>query len=123
MKKILIVDDQPEIRELVAVTLRIGTYHLLQAKSGMEALDVARREKPDLILLDVMLLQGEMDGFEVCRRLKADTETSQCCVMILTARSQEWDKKQGLAAGAHDYFVKPFSPLELLTKVSTILTS
>jgi two-component system phosphate regulon response regulator PhoB len=121
MKKILIVDDQPEIRELVAVTLRLGTYDLLLAKDGLEALDVARREKPDLILLDVMLLEGGMDGFEVCRRLKADAETRRCCVVMLTARGQEWDKKQGLAAGAYDYFVKPFSPLELLTRVDGIL--
>jgi DNA-binding response OmpR family regulator len=121
MKKILIVDDQPEIRELVAVTLRMGAYDLFEATDGLEALAVARREKPDLILLDVMLSASGLDGFEVCRRLKADAETRQCCVVILTARSQEWDKKQGLGAGAYHYIVKPFSPLELLTTVSSIL--
>ncbi len=121
MKKILIVEDQPEIRELLAETLRMGTYQLFQAEDGLEALAVAGREKPDLILLDVMLEASGLDGFEVCRRLKASTETRGCCVVMLTARSQEWDKKQGLAAGAYLYIVKPFSPLELLTRVSGIL--
>jgi DNA-binding response OmpR family regulator len=121
MKKILIVEDQPEIRELLAETLRMGAYQLSQAQDGVEALAVARREKPDLVLLDVMLATGGLDGFEVCRRLKADAETHDCCVVMLTARSQEWDKKQGLSAGAHLYMVKPFSPLELLTKVSNVL--
>ena len=121
MKKILIVEDQPEIRELLAETLRMGTYQLFQAQNGAEALAMARRERPDLILLDVMLEASELDGFEVCRRLKAGAETHDCCVVMLTARSQEWDKKQGLSAGAHLYMVKPFSPLELLTKVGSIL--
>jgi DNA-binding response OmpR family regulator len=121
MKKILIVEDQPEIRELLAETLRMGTYQLFQAEDGLEALALAGREKPDLILLDVMLAASGLDGFEVCRRLKADAETHDCCVVMLTARSQEWDKKQGLSAGALIYMVKPFSPLELLTKVSSIL--
>ncbi len=121
MKKILIVEDQPEIRELLAETLRMGTYQLFQAQDGSEALAVASREKPDLILLDVMLEASGLDGFEVCRRLKANAETRGCCVVMLTARSQEWDKRQGLTAGAYLYMVKPFSPLELLTRVSSIL--
>jgi two-component system cell cycle response regulator len=81
MKKILIVDDQPEIRDLIATTLRIGPYQIFQAANGPEALEVAQREKPDLILLDVMMQVGGMDGFEVCRRLKADEETSGSFVM------------------------------------------
>ncbi|RMF31104.1 MAG: response regulator, partial [Chloroflexi bacterium] len=70
MKTILIVDDQMEVRTLVDVTLRIGDYRILQAASGDEALEIARREKPDLILLDVMMPNSSLDGFEVCRRLK-----------------------------------------------------
>ncbi len=121
MKKILIVDDQPEIRDLVATTLRIGPYHILQAGSGPEAIEVARRERPSLILLDVMMPEGDMDGFEVCRRLKADEKTRDAFVMMLTARGQKSDIERGKAVGANDYFVKPFSPLELMTKVYEVL--
>jgi CheY-like chemotaxis protein len=123
MKKILIVDDQREIRELVAATLRIGPYQIFQAANGPEALDLALREKPDLILLDVMMQAGGMDGFEACRRIKTDLETSSSFVMILTARDQKTDLEQGYAAGANDYFTKPFSPLELMAKVDEVMNS
>jgi CheY-like chemotaxis protein len=123
MKKILIVDDQREIRELVAATLRIGPYQIFQAANGPEALDLAQRERPDLILLDVMMQVGGMDGFEACRRIKTDLETSSSFVMILTARDQTSDLEQGYAAGANDYFTKPFSPLELMAKVDEVMNS
>jgi two-component system phosphate regulon response regulator PhoB len=123
MKKILIVDDQREIRELVAATLRIGPYQIFQAANGLEALDLAQRERPDLILLDVMMQTGGMDGFEACRRIKTDLETSNSFVMILTARDQKSDLEQGYAAGANDYFTKPFSPLELMAKVDEVMNS
>jgi len=123
MKKILIVDDQPEIRDLIATTLRIGPYQIFEAASGPEALELAQREKPDLILLDVMMQVGGMDGFEACRRIKADPETRSSFVMILTARGQTTDLEQGFSAGANDYFVKPFSPLELMTKVDEVMNS
>ena len=123
MKKILIVDDQREIRELVAATLRIGPYQIFQAANGPEALDVVRRERPDLILLDVMMQAGGMDGFEACRRIKTDLEISNSFVMILTARGQKSDLEQGYAAGANDYFIKPFSPLELMAKVDEVMNS
>ena len=123
MKKILIVDDQREIRELVAATLRIGPYQIFQAANGPEALDLAQRERPDLILLDVMMQVGGMDGFEACRRIKTDLETSNSFVMILTARGQKSDLEQGYAAGANDYFTKPFSPLELMAKVDEVMNS
>ncbi len=122
-KKILIVDDLPEIRDLVAMTLCIGPYCIFQAADGPEAIELAQREKPELILLDVMLPVGGMDGFEVCRRLKSDEETRHCFVMILTARGQEADMRVGFAAGADDYLVKPFSPLELMTKVDKVLNA
>ena len=123
MKKILIVDDQREIRELVAATLRIGPYQIFQAANGPEALDLAQRERPDLILLDVMMQVGGMDGFEACRRIKTDLETSHSFVMMLTARGQKSDLEQGYAAGANDYFIKPFSPLELMAKVDEVMNS
>ena len=123
MKKILIVDDQREVRELVAATLRIGPYQIFQAATGPEALDLAQRERPDLILLDVMMQVGGMDGFEACRRIKTDLETSHSFVMMLTARGQKSDLEQGYAAGANDYFIKPFSPLELMAKVDEVMNS
>ena len=123
MKKILIVDDQREVRELVAATLRIGPYQIFQAANGPEALDLAQRERPDLILLDVMMQAGGMDGFEACRRIKTDLETSHSFVMMLTARGQKSDLEQGYAAGANGYFTKPFSPLELMAKVDEVMNS
>ena len=121
MKKILIVDDQSEVRELVAVTLRIGDYQILQASSGDEALSIVRSELPDLILLDVMMPNSPMDGFEVCRQIKSDPATQHLYVVMLTARGQETDKEMGQQVGADDYFTKPFSPLQLMNKVEEVL--
>jgi CheY-like chemotaxis protein len=120
-KKILVVDDLPEIRALVTTTLCIGPYQILQADNGPQALELAQQERPDLILLDVMMPEGDMDGFEVCRQLKSREETRHCFVMMVTARGQEADIKKGLAAGANDYFIKPFSPLALMTKVDELI--
>src|SRR5574341_413240 len=121
MKKILIVDDQPEIRDLVAMTLRMGPHQILRAGSGPEAIEVAQREKPDLILLVVMLADGEINGFEVCRHIKGDEETRICYVVMLTARGERSDIEEGFSSGANDYFVKPFSPLELIVKVDKVM--
>jgi CheY-like chemotaxis protein len=121
MKKILIVDDQPEVRELVDVTLRIGDYEIWQAASGDQALIVARAELPDLILLDVMMPNSSIDGYEVCRQLKADPATQHIFIVMLTARGQEADIEMGKQAGADDYFTKPFSPLQLMNKVEELL--
>lgn len=121
MKKILIVDDQPEVRELVDVTLRIGEYTIWQAANGDQALTVAHAEHPDLILLDVMMPNSSMDGFEVCRRLKSNPETQNIYVVMLTARGQDTDLEMGRQVGADDYFTKPFSPLQLMNKVEELL--
>lgn len=121
MKKILIVDDQPEIRELVDVTLRIGDYAIWQAASGDQALIVARAEHPDLILLDVMMPTSSIDGFEVCRQLKSDPATRDISIVMLTARGQETDVELSKLVGADDYFTKPFSPLQLMNKVEQLL--
>lgn len=120
MKKILIVDDQKEVRELVEVTLNIGDYEIIQAENGEIALEIARRELPDLILLDVQM-PGETDGFEVCEILKKDPETSGITIIMLTAMGQDVDKKRGDKAGCDGYYTKPFSPLELMNKVEEIL--
>ncbi|MBN1119625.1 MAG: response regulator [Anaerolineae bacterium] len=120
MKKILIVDDQLEVRELVSVTLEIGPYTILTAENGNEALEIARVEMPDLILLDVMMPNGP-DGLEVCSALKNDPATQGLYVIMLTSKGQEWDVKAGYDSGADDYFIKPFSPLDLMNKVEEVL--
>ncbi len=121
MKKILIVDDQAEVRELVEVTLSIGDYLILQAASGDEALTVARAEHPDLVLLDVMMPNSSMDGFEVCRQIKSDPELRNAVVVMVTARGQDQDFETGRKVGADDYFTKPFSPLQLMNVVEKVL--
>ena len=120
MKKILIVDDKKEVRELVEVTLNIGDYEISQAENGKAAVKIARSELPDLILLDVQM-PGEMDGFEVCETLKNDPETAGITIIMLTAMGQEIDKERGDKAGCDGYYTKPFSPLELMSKVEEIL--
>ena len=122
MKKILIVDDRLEVRELVEVTLRVKDYRILQASSGEEALEMVQSEKPDLILMDIMM-PGGMDGLEATRILKNDPSTKDCTIIILTAKGQKTDREKGLEAGADDYFVKPFSPLDLIKKVEEVLES
>ena len=120
MKKVLIVDDEKEVRRLVEVTLRSGDYEIFQAEDGEKAIEIARAEMPDLIIMDVMM-PGDIDGFEAARTLKSDPETKAITIIMLTAMGQETDKKKGSEVGADDYFVKPFSPLELIKKIEEVL--
>ena len=120
-KKILIVDDQAKIRELVYVTVQIGDYDIMEASSGDQAVAVAQEHQPDLILLDVMMPNSPLDGFEVCEILKKDERTKDAYIVMLTALDKDTDRERGKQAGANDYFSKPFSPLELMTKVEEIL--
>ncbi|MCF8050300.1 MAG: response regulator [Desulfobacterales bacterium] len=120
MKKILVVDDRREVRELVEVTFEIEDYQILQAESAEKAIELALNEKPDLILMDIMMPEG-MDGLEATRILKENLETQNCPIILLTAKGQEYDKMEGGKAGADDYFIKPFSPLDLLRKVEEFL--
>ena len=120
MKKILVVDDQKKIRELVEVTLRLEDYQIFQAKSGDEAIKLARVERPDLVIMDIMM-PGGIDGLEATRVLKNDPETKGCQIIMLTGKGQQDDQEKGLKAGADDYFSKPFSPLELIKKVEEVL--
>ena len=122
MKKILIVDDQVEVRELVEVTLRVEDYQIFQAKSGEEAIEIAKAEKPELIIMDIMM-PGGMDGLEATRILKNDPETKDCTIVMLTAKGQQADREAGLKAGADDYFSKPFSPMALIDKIEEIFAS
>ena len=120
MKKILIVDDQIEVRELVEITLRSGDYKILQAKNAQEAIEIAKKEKPDLVIMDIMM-PGEMDGLEATRLLKEDPQTKDSKIIMLTAKGQVTDLDEGLKVGADGYFIKPFSPLDLIRKVEEII--
>ncbi|NJN94299.1 MAG: response regulator [Anaerolineales bacterium] len=121
MKKILIVDDQVEVRELVQVTLEIGDYQILSAENGQQAVDIARAEHPDIILLDIMMPGSDVDGLEACRLLKADPATANITIVMLSAKGQEVDIETGKVAGADDYFTKPFSPIALIEKVESVI--
>jgi CheY-like chemotaxis protein len=120
MKKILVVDDQSALRRLVEVTLSDENCRVIQAKSGEEAIAIVKHEKPDLILMDVMM-PGGINGIETTRILKQNSETKKCPIIMLTGMGEEDDIEKGFAAGAEDYFVKPFSPLQLIEKVDGIL--
>jgi CheY-like chemotaxis protein len=120
MKKILIVDDVSELRELVGKTLGRENCKILEAGNGEEAIKIAKAELPDLIMMDIMM-SGTVDGLEATRILKKDPRTKDCKIVMLTAKGQPADIEDGVQAGADDYFVKPFSPLELMRKVDEIL--
>jgi len=119
MPRILLVDDQEELRLLLQATLEDSEYEMLEAQDGLAALAVARAEKPSLVVMDWMM--PGMSGVDVVRALKADPETSSIPVILLTARSQAEDRKVGLAAGANAFLSKPFSPLELIRQVEILL--
>lgn len=119
-RKILIVDDQPELRELVGITLGGRSYKILYAGNGPEALDVCRREGPDVVILDIHL-STEMDGYAVCEAIKSSPDLAESRVIMLTSMGGDEDRQLGLSKGADDYFVKPFSPLELLDKIDEVL--
>jgi len=117
MKKILIVDDMPEIRNLVKITLSSGNYQILEAESGEQAIKVTEKEMPNLIIMDVMM-PGEIDGFKATKIIKQKLPNIK--IVILTGKTNIKDQKKGLEYGADDYFVKPFSPLNLIEKVEEI---
>src|SRR6266513_3911612 len=116
---ILVVDDDPDIARFVEVNLRSVGYDVLVASDGEEALTRAEELRPDLVLLDVMM--PRIDGFEVAQRLRRNTRTANTCSIMLTAKAQSSDKVLGLTAGADDYIIKPFDPIELLARVKTTL--
>ncbi|HKV85491.1 MAG TPA: response regulator transcription factor [Ktedonobacterales bacterium] len=115
-RRVLVVDDEASIREVLAQYLRLEGFHVLLAADGVEALRLAESRPPDLIVLDLML--PGMDGYEVCRRLRA---ASAVPILMLTARSEELDKLSGFAVGADDYVTKPFSPREVVMRVQAIM--
>ena len=120
MTRILIVEDQPDIRKLIRMTLEFGEYELLEADNGADGLNTAIAARPDLVLLDVMM-PGELDGFQVCERIKARPDLKHIKVVMLTARGQQTDLNAGEKAGANAYLTKPFSPLELIDTVDRLV--
>ena len=118
-ERILVVDDEPDIVALVVYHLAKDGYRVSSASSGSEALATARRERPALIVLDLML--PGLSGFEVLEQLRADEGTAGIAVLMLTARKEEQDRIKGLSLGADDYLTKPFSPQELVLRVRAIL--
>ena len=118
-RKILVVDDEAVLVETIAYNLEQAGYEVVTAADGASALEAAQREKPDLIILDVML--PEMDGLEVCRQLRREDATATTPIMMLTAKSDEIDKVVGLEVGADDYVTKPFGRRELLARVRALL--
>jgi two-component system phosphate regulon response regulator PhoB len=117
--RVLVVDDEPEIVALVAYHLAKAGYRVATAASGQDAIDIARRERPALVVLDLML--PGMSGFEVLEVLRSDENTRSVAVLMLTARREEVDRIRGLSLGADDYLTKPFSPQELVLRVAAIL--
>jgi two-component system, OmpR family, alkaline phosphatase synthesis response regulator PhoP len=115
-KKILVIDDEPKIVEICRDYLKAGGYEVVSASDGPNGLSAIRREKPDLIVLDLML--PGMDGLDLCRQLRRESNVP---VIMLTARVDEADKLVGLELGADDYITKPFSPRELVARVRTVL--
>ncbi len=118
-RKILVVDDEAVLLETMAYNLEQAGYQVITVSDGASALEAARRESPDLIILDIML--PEMDGLEVCRLLRRENSTATTPIMMLTAKSDEIDKVVGLEVGADDYVTKPFGRRELLARVRALL--
>ncbi len=118
-RKVLVIEDERDIRELVRLCLEAEGFQVLEAGDGEFGLSLVRRERPALVVLDLML--PGLGGLEVCRRIRADAATARLPVVVLTARSAEADKVVGLEMGADDYVTKPFSPRELAARVKALL--
>jgi DNA-binding response OmpR family regulator len=119
-RKILVVDDEADLAETIRFSLEAEGYTVLVSCDGEDALNQARKENPDLILLDLML--PKLDGYKVCRLLKFDTRYKHIPILMLTAKTQEKDKILGMGTGADEYITKPFEIDELLEKVRSYLT-
>lgn len=118
-KKILVVDDEAQLVEMVKMRLEASGYEIIVAGDGQEALDKARQENPDLIILDLML--PKIDGYKVCRMLKFDEKYKKIPILMFSARAQEEDRRLGLQVGADDYVTKPFEPKILMGKIEALL--
>ena len=117
-KKILIVEDERDILQLVKLYLEKEGFRTLSASTGTEGLRQAKQEKPDLVILDLML--PEIDGLEICKRLRSAPETAMLPIIMLTAKAEESDSIIGLELGADDYVTKPFSPKTLVARIKAL---
>jgi two-component system alkaline phosphatase synthesis response regulator PhoP len=118
-KRILIVDDEVQLVEMVKMRLEAAGYEIISAYDGQEGFDKAKRDKPDLIILDLML--PKMDGYKVCGLLKNDARYSNIPIIMFTARVREEDERLGRDLGAEEYVTKPFDPKILLSKIKELL--
>lgn len=117
--RILLVDDEPDILEIISYNLIAEGYQVLTAENGLEAIEMARKNKPHLIILDVMM--PEMDGIEACERIRKIPELDETVITFLTARSEDYSQMAGFDAGADDYITKPIKPKVLMSKVKALL--
>ena len=117
--KVLVVDDEVNITQILEFSIGAEGYEVITAANGEEAIDKARREQPDLIILDIMM--PKIDGYEACRILKANPLTKGIPVVLLTAKGRDIDKRLGYEVGATDYIVKPFSPNKLVDRIHQLL--
>jgi DNA-binding response OmpR family regulator len=117
--RIVVADDEPDIRRLVSFTLRRRGYEVLEAENGEEALALVRAEQPDLVVLDVMM--PRMTGHEVARALRSSPETAEIPILMVSAKGQEVEVRDGLASGASGYLIKPFAPRDLADRVGALL--
>ncbi len=120
MNRLLIVEDQPDIRKLISMTLEFSDFELHEAEDGMTGLQLVERIRPTIVLLDVMM-PGELDGIQVCERIKQNPQTAAIKVVLLTARGQKADLEAGKRAGCDAYLVKPFSPLQLIDTIEQLI--
>ncbi len=118
-KRILVVDDEVYIAHILEFSLGMEGYEVITAMSGEEALDKADREHPDLIVLDILM--PDLDGYEVCRRLRADERFADTPIILLTAKHGDEDRARGAEVGASAYVTKPFRPIELIDRIRTLL--
>tara|TARA_B110000503_G_scaffold51820_1_gene83520 strand:- start:415 stop:1089 length:675 start_codon:yes stop_codon:yes gene_type:complete len=119
METILIIDDEADIRDILSYNLKKEGYNVLTAENGKHGIEIAKKNIPDLILLDIMM--PEMDGIEACELLKADNETKDILICFLTARSEDYSQIAGFNAGADDYVTKPVKPKLLISRIKAIL--
>jgi len=119
MARILVAEDERDIRELIGFTLRHHGHEVLTASNGEDALAIALREVPDLVLLDIRM--PRLTGYDVCRRLRADPTTQDIPVAFLSAKGQDSEVQAGMDAGATDYILKPFAPDQLVNRVALLL--
>ena len=120
MKRVLIVEDQADIRKLIRMTLEFEPYEIHEAANGVDGLRMAIATQPDLMLLDVMM-PGELDGLQVCALVRAQPTLHATRVVLLTARGNIKDRDAGQQAGADEYLIKPFSPLQLIETIERLL--